>query len=269
MLGRDLEKSLLGAGFDVGVFDLPEFDITAMEQVGAVVEESDIIVNCAAFTNVDGAESAREAAYAINAEAVGQLGRLAKRCGVYVMHISTDFVFDGSKEGAYDENDEPRPLSVYGTTKYQGEQLLAESGCRGCIIRPQWTYGEGGNNFVSKMLELGGRMDALRVVDDQVGAPTATTEVAGAICELISRDEPVEGLYHYAAAGYVSRCDQARFVFAKAGWDVTVEACKTSDFASAAQRPLNSRFNCEKIQKCLSNPIRDWQGPLGEFLELI
>ena len=110
-------------------------------------------------------------------------------------------------------------------------------------------------------------MDTLRVVDDQVGAPTATTEAADAICELLSRDAFVEGVYHYAAEGYVSRCDQARFVFERAGVDVTVAPCKTSDFASAAQRPLNSRFNCEKIQRLLPAPIREWQGPLGEFVE--
>ncbi len=269
MLGRDVQKALVKAGFEVAVYDLPEFDITDAGHLAGVVEQSDIVVNCAAYTNVDGAESERETAYSVNAEAVGELGRLAKVNDVYVVHISTDFVFDGEKEGAYVESDEARPLSVYGTTKYQGEQLLAESGCASCVIRLQWTYGSGGNNFVSKMLELGGKMDALRVVDDQVGSPTATTEVADAMCELLSRDTLVEGVYHYAAAGYVSRCEQARFVFEKAGVDVTVAPCKTSDFASAAQRPLNSRFDCEKIQSLLPAPIRNWQGPLGEFVERI
>lgn len=267
MLGTDLENALGQAGFGVEVFDLPDFDITAAGQLRAAVGGSDVIINCAAYTNVDGAETEAESAYDVNAAAVGRLGELAKASDSYVVHISTDFVFDGRRSGPYGERDAPNPLGVYGRTKHQGEQLLAAGGCRHCIIRVQWTYGAAGSNFVSKMIELSKTRNQLTVIDDQIGSPTATTEVAGVICELLSRDKPPEGLYHFAAAGQVSRYDQARFIFDKLGVDIDIRPCKTSDYASAAQRPLNSRFNCEKIQRLLSEPIRDWQGPLEEFLE--
>ncbi len=267
MLGTDIENVLRQAGFDVEVFDLPDFDITDSKQLAGAVGRSDVIINCAAYTNVDGAESEAESAYEVNAAAVGRLGDLAKASDSYVMHISTDFVFDGRRSGPYVERDAPNPLGVYGRTKYQGEQLLAAGGCRHCIIRVQWTYGAAGSNFVSKMIELSKTRNQLTVIDDQIGSPTATTEAAGAVCELLSRDRPPEGLYHFAAAGQVSRYDQARFIFDKLGVDIDIKPCKTSDYASAATRPLNSRFNCEKIQRLLSEPIRDWQGPLEEFLE--
>ena len=267
MLGTDLERTLQQAGFGVEVFDLPDFDITDAGQLRTAVGRSDVIINCAAYTNVDGAESQAESAYDVNAAAVGRLGESAKGNDSYVVHISTDFVFDGRRSGPYVEHDAPNPLGVYGRTKYQGEQLLAAGGCRHCIIRVQWTYGAAGNNFVTKMIELSKTRKQLKVIDDQIGSPTATTEVAGAVCELLNRDKPPEGLYHFAAAGQVSRYDQARFIFEKLGVDIDIKPCKTSDYASAAERPLNSRFNCEKIQRLLSEPIRDWQGPLEEFLE--
>ncbi len=267
MLGTDLESALRQAGFGVEVFDLPDFDITDSKQLAGAAGRSDVIINCAAYTNVDGAESQAESAYEVNAGAVGRLGDLSQASDSYVVHISTDFVFDGRKSGPYAEQDAPNPLGVYGRTKHQGEELLEAGGCRHCIIRVQWTYGAAGNNFVSKMIELSKTRKQLKVVDDQIGSPTATTEVAGAVCELLSRDNPPEGLYHFAAAGQVSRYDQARFIFEKLGVDIDIKPCKTSDYASAAERPLNSRFNCEKIQGLLSEPIRDWQGPLEEFLE--
>ncbi|MCD6393722.1 MAG: dTDP-4-dehydrorhamnose reductase [Planctomycetes bacterium] len=269
MLGTDLDRALQQAGFGVEVFDLPDFDITDAGQLRAAVGRSDVIINCAAYTNVDGAEADAESAYDVNAAAVGRLGDLAKANDSYVVHISTDFVFDGRKSGPYVEQDAPNPLGAYGRTKYQGEQLLAAGGCRHCIIRVQWTYGAAGANFVSKMIELSKTRNQLKVIDDQIGSPTATTEVVGVICELLSRDNPPEGLYHFAAAGQVSRYDQARFIFDKLGVDIDIKPCKTSDYASAAARPLNSRFNCEKIQRLLSAPIRDWQGPLEEFLECL
>lgn len=267
MLGTDLEKAARLSGYDVKVYDLPEFDITDFDQLAEAVGHSDVIVNCAAYTNVDGAESNAQMAHSVNAEAVGRLGQLARENDSYVLHISTDFVFDGQKKTPYIESDPVNPLSVYGNTKYQGEQLLAQTDCRHCIIRVQWTYGAAGNNFVSKMIELGKSGTELKVLDDQVGSPTATTAIATAICELLKlKDMPI-GLFHYAASGYVNRYEQARFIFEKLGIDVRMVPCKTSDYVTAAKRPLNSRFNCQKIQKLLTEPIRDWQSQLEEFLE--
>lgn len=265
MLGTDLSAELERRGVDFAVYDLPEFDITDAGQVREVVGGSDAIVNCAAYTNVDGAESESELAHRVNGEAVGVLGEIAGRQGKWVLHISTDFVFDGAKDGPYVETDEPRPINEYGKSKLAGERLLAASGCAHCIIRVEWTYGRAGRNFVTKLLELSRQRSELKVVDDQKGSPTATTEAAAAICDCIGRR--VEGLYHFAAAGYTTRFEMARFIFDRLGGGVNIVPCSSSEFAGAAARPLNSCFDCSKIAAVLAEPIRPWREPLAEFVE--
>jgi len=264
MLGSDLTSICESQGFRVEVFDLPEFDITDPRQLQEALNAAQMIVNCAAYTNVDGAESQAELAYQVNAEAVGRLGAIARDAGKWVVHISTDFVFDGRSNRPYVETDPPNPVNTYGKSKLAGEQLLAQSGCGHCIVRVEWTYGSAGNNFVTKLIRRAKSHDALKVVDDQIGSPTATTEVAKAICELL-RKRP-EGIFHFASAGYVSRYEMARFILDKLSMDVDLLPCKTSEFPSAAARPLNSRFDCSKIASLLREPIELWQAPLEDFL---
>lgn len=264
MLGTDLAIVCRQQGFVVKVFDLPEFDITDSQQLKQVVEAAGLIVNCAAYTNVDGAESEAELAYQVNAEAVGCLGAIAKELGKWVLHISTDFVFDGQLGRPYVETDSPNPINTYGKTKLAGEQLLSDSGCKYCIIRVEWTYGSAGNNFVTKIIQRAKANKTLKVVDDQFGSPTATTEVAKVISELLPKMP--EGIFHFAAAGYASRYEMAKFIFDKLAMDVNLLPCKTSDFSSPAPRPLNSRFDCSKISALLDEPVRPWQEPLEDFL---
>lgn len=264
MLGTDLARICRQCGFGIKVFDLPEFDITDSRQLKQVVEAAGSIVNCAAYTNVDGAETEAELAYQVNAEAVGRLGAIARDSDKCVLHISTDFVFDGRWDRPYVETDPVNPISTYGRTKLAGEQLLSDSGCKYCIIRVEWTYGSAGNNFVTKIIQRAKANKTLKVVDDQFGSPTATTEVAEAIFKLLPKVP--EGIFHFAAAGYVSRYEMARFIFDKLEVDVNLLPCKTSDFPSPAARPLNSRFDCSKISSLLDEPIRSWQGPLEDFL---
>lgn len=264
MLGTDLADTCKRHGFDVKVFDLPEFDIRNSQQLKQAVDAVDIIVNCAAYTNVDGAESEAELAYQVNAEAVGQLGAIAKDADKWLLHISTDFVFDGRLDRPYVETDPPNPVNKYGKTKLAGEQLLGESGCKHCILRVEWTYGVHGNNFVTKIIQYAKKDKTVKVVDDQVGSPTATTEVAGVICKLLPK-RPV-GIFHCASAGYVSRYEMAKFIFDKLSMDVNLLPCKTGDFVSAAERPLNSRFDCSKIKNLLDEQIEPWQVPLEHFL---
>ena len=264
MLGSDLAALCQQRYDDVAVYDLPDFDITEQEQLQQCIKGATTVINCAAYTNVDKAESESELAHKVNAEAAGRLGPLAKEAGIWVLHISTDFVFDGQLDRAYVETDQPNPISSYGRSKLAGEQLLIESGCSNCIMRVEWTYGANGNNFVQKIMQRAKTNGRLKVVDDQTGSPTATIEVAKAICELLPKRP--EGLYHFAAAGYVSRYDMARFILDKLGMDVELRACKTSDFITPAARPLNSRFDCNKISDLLDYPIESWQGPLEHFL---
>ena len=267
MLGTDLSTECRCNDYNPLVFDLPEFDITNSDHLKRVISEADLIVNCAAYTNVDGAESEGELAHKVNAEAVGRLGDIAKSADKWVLHISTDFVFDGEGDKPYTEADTPNPINTYGKTKFEGERLLKESGCRHCIIRVEWTYGRSGNNFVQKLISRAESGNPVKVVDDQTGSPTATTEVSQAIRELAPKQP--EGLFHFAADGYVSRFEMAKFVFDKLAFEVDLSACKTTDFQSPATRPLNSRFDCSKITALLDRNIDPWQVPLELFLRQV
>jgi len=264
MLGSDLAVECRRWGFDVQVWDLPEFDILNREQVAEAVDAADAVINCAAYTNVDGAESQKELAHRVNGEAVGQLGRLAAGSGKWVLHFSTDFIFDGESDRPYVETDAPNPINEYGRSKLAGERLLAQSGCSHCILRLEWTYGTHGNNFVTKIIERARTCGQLKVVSDQVGSPTATTEVAGIVCWLL--EQRAEGLFHFAGSGYASRFDVAKFITEQLSLNVQVLPCRSSDYQSPARRPLNSRFDCTKIQALLGEPIRPWQESMARFL---
>ena len=267
MLGTDLTELCRQRGVNVQSFDLPECDITDIEQLEDAIAGSNTVINCAAYTNVDGAERETESAYRVNTHAPGELGAIAAHLGIYVIHISTDFVFDGQSSRPYKETDVPNPINVYGKTKLAGEQLLIASGCRHCIIRLEWTYGLSGDNFVKKIIRTAQQTKQIKVVDDQIGSPTATTEAAKAVLTL--PEKKATGLFHFASAGFASRFDTAKFILEKLNIPATLQRCKTGDFPAAAARPLNSRFDCSKIAALLDEPIEDWQKPLERFIEKI
>jgi dTDP-4-dehydrorhamnose reductase len=265
MLGTELSALLARKGFEPGVFDLPEFDIRDEHHVRAALDGAYAVINCAAYTQVDRAESERELCRAVNADAVGTLGAVAARRCVYVLHVGTDFVFDGALDRPYREDDEARPLSVYGATKLDGERQLQESGCRNTILRIEWTYGAAGANFVTKLLERARSGAAVKMVSDQVGAPTWTRDVAATLIELL--DQQATGLYHYAAAGYASRLQVAQRILEECGLDTHLVPCLTADFSAPAMRPLNSRFDCRRIDALLNRPRPRWEDSLRAFLE--
>jgi len=264
MLGTDVAAACTRRGYEVRVHDLPEFDIANPDHLRRAVEDADAIINCAAYTNVDGAESQPELAHLVNGEAVGRLGQLAREGGKWVLHVSTDFVFDGALDRPYLETDPPHPINEYGKSKLAGELLLQESGCSHCLVRLEWTYGRYGRNFITKLVEQAQTATALSVVNDQVGAPTATVEVARAFGDLVQ--QRAEGVFHFASAGYVNRYDLAAFVFAYLGLEMELQPCRTSDHPAPAARPLNSRFDCRKIEPLLRAPRASWQRPLEHFL---
>lgn len=265
MLGTELAARLAAAGRSVRVLDLPECDVRNPAHLDAAVADGGVVVNCAAYTNVDKAESEKELAKQVNALAPSELGRLARARGAYVLHISTDFVFDGTLDRPYAETDTPCPLSVYGATKLEGEQLLAASGCRHATVRVQWTYGAAGNHFLNKLAERARAGGVVRVVADQLGAPTWTRDVADALHVLLAR--PTTGLYHFAAAGYASRFEVARQLATALKLPARLEPCRTTDFPAPAQRPLNSRFNCAKIDALLPSDLRrPWPAALTEYI---
>lgn len=265
MLGTDLCAALRAAGRCVRGLDLPECDITRPEHLERALEGVTAVVNCAAYTNVDGAEANRDLADAVNHHAVGTLGALAASRGLYVLHIGTDFVFDGELDRPYRETDEPRPLSVYGATKLAGERALEASGCRHAVVRVQWTYGRAGQHFIGKILARAAAADELSVVADQVGSPTWTRDVAAVLGALL--DRRAEGLYHYAAEGYASRYEVAAAVLELRGLTgKRLRACRTADFPAAAQRPLNSRFDCRRIEGLLGLTRAPWREALERYL---
>ena len=265
MLGSEVVDLFSGTGIGATGLDLPKFDITDYEQLKEVCRQSDLIINCAAYTNVEQAESEPDAAFAVNCEAEGMLGEYANQYGAKVIHISTDFVFDGMKAEPYSETDQTNPINVYGQSKLEGERRLLTALPNACVIRVEWTYGKNGNNFVNKIVELAGCNSNLKVVCDQVGSPTATKEIA----DLISgfTNEVPEGVFHFAADGYVSRFDVAEFVFGRLGIDVNLEKCQSGEFKSNAQRPANSRFNTNKIKSIINKPVRQWDSVLADYLE--
>jgi dTDP-4-dehydrorhamnose reductase len=264
MLGMDVAAACVRRGYAVRICDLPEFDVTNPDHLREAVEAADVIINCAAYTNVDGAQSQSELAHRVNGEAVGRLGQLARERGKWVLHVSTDFVFDGSLDRPYVEDDPPNPINEYGKSKLAGELLLRQSGCPHCLVRLEWTFGRHGRNFITKLLERARTAKTLNVVSDQVGSPTATAEVAQVFCDLA--EQRAEGLFHFASAGYVSRYEMAAFVLDHLGLEVELQPCRTSDYPAPAARPLNSRFDCRKIEPLLREPIAPWQRPLEHFL---
>ncbi len=264
MLGQDVAAAAARAGYHVHCYDHHHGDITDAVALAQIVENNDVVVNCAAFTAVDLAESKFEQSQRINAVGPGILGCLAAAAGKYVLHISTDFVFGENGGQPLCESDPVNPLNVYGRSKYLGERLLTQSGCRCGIIRVAWTYGRYGNNFISKILELAARLPELKVVDDQVGSPTATANVARAMLPFLERE--ITGLYHYTDRGYASRYEVACFIASCRNLEVKITPCASAEFNTPARRPLNSRFDCSKIDTVLDFQRPDWHEEVRRFL---
>jgi dTDP-4-dehydrorhamnose reductase len=221
-----------------------------------------VIVNAAAYTAVDKAESERDAAFAVNATAPGVLAEEAKRTGALLVHYSTDYVFDGGKATPYVESDPPDPINAYGESKLAGEQAVAKSGCRHLVLRTSWVYGPRGKNFYLTMLRLAKERPELKVVDDQVGAPTSSLEIARATALLIGKG--AEGLYHMTAAGETTWCGFARAILGRAGIATPVAAIRTEDYPAPAKRPRNSRLDCARLRADFGVVLAPWEEGLAE-----
>jgi dTDP-4-dehydrorhamnose reductase len=259
-------------------------DLSNPDQIRAKLRESkpDLILNAGAYTAVDRAESERDLAMAINGRAPGVLAEEARRTGALLVHYSTDYVFDGSKNGPWVEDDRTNPLSVYGASKLAGEEAIRSAGGRYLIFRTSWVYASEGKNFVLTMLRLGRERDSLNVVDDQIGAPTTASELARATHEIatgiLARNASAEpdwaGTYHMTCGGSVSWCGFARSIFERApelldGKTPTVNPIKTSEYPTPAKRPLNSLLSNQKLQQRLGTTLASWQSALDEVLKII
>ena len=235
----------------------------------------DVIVNAAAHTAVDRAESEPELARTINAKAPGILAEEAKRLNAWLVHYSTDYVFDGSGDKPWIESDPTGPLNVYGATKLEGEQLIAQSACRHLIFRTSWVYGARGGNFAKTMLRLARERAYLKVINDQVGAPTGAdllADVTAHAIRMARHNADISGLYHLVAGGEVSWHGYASFVFDYARQKgialkaTAIEPVPTSTFPTAACRPHNSRLNTEKLQTTFDLHLPHWQAGVKRML---
>lgn len=270
MLGADVARAGERVGHELILLARAELDIVDGESVARVVGESnaDAVVNCAAWTDVDGAESAREAAGAVNARGAGNVARAAAKAGIPLVHVSTDYVFDGQAPRGehgnprpYIESDPTGPRTVYGDTKLQGERLVLEASPRHAVARSSWLFGVGGRNFVDTMLRLAGEREFLQVVDDQVGCPTWTGHLAPALLGLIERE--VNGLVHLAGGGHVSWNGFAREIFRQAEVECRVEGATTAEMRRPAPRPAWSAIESER-DDVIAMP--DWRDGLAGYL---
>ncbi|MFA7404840.1 MAG: dTDP-4-dehydrorhamnose reductase [Pelobacteraceae bacterium] len=264
MLGQDLIALLGDRGNGV---DIADIDITSPESVMAVIGDlkPEVVINCAAYTDVDGCESNIETAMAVNGEGVGYLAMACRDIGALLVQVSTDYIFDGGKGTPYVEDDAPCPLSVYGESKLVGEMNAAF--CQEhLIVRTQWLYGLHGNNFVETMLRLGAERDELAVVDDQIGSPTWTVDLARAIVALV--DAGCRGIYHAANAEFCSWNGFARAIFEEAGLNVSVKPMTTAELNRPARRPLYSTLECGKLSGDTGFRPQPWRNALREYLQL-
>ncbi|OQR26755.1 dTDP-4-dehydrorhamnose reductase [Pseudomonas sp. Bc-h] len=235
----------------------------------------DVIVNAAAYTAVDKAETEREMAHKVNALASQVMAEEAKRLNAWLVHYSTDYVFDGSGSDAWVESASVAPVNYYGATKLEGEQLIVASGCKHLIFRTSWVYAARGNNFAKTMLKLARDRASLNVIADQIGVPTGAdllADVAVAALQKSLLDPQLAGIYHLAPAGETSWHAYARYVidFARANGETlaveTISPIPTTDYPTPAKRPLNSRLNTQKLRDTFSLHLPDWQSGVTRML---
>ncbi|EML1595938.1 MULTISPECIES: dTDP-4-dehydrorhamnose reductase [Burkholderia cepacia complex] len=273
-VGFELLRSLQGLGRVVAC-DRSMLDLSDLDRVRSVVRElkPSIIVNPAAYTAVDKAETDVDAARRLNAEVPRAFAEEAARLGAALVHYSTDYVFDGTKEGAYVETDATNPQNVYGLTKLEGEQAIAATGCAHLILRTSWVYGRRGKNFLLTMLKLGSERPELRVVADQVGAPTWSKTIATATAHIVAQALAADdadwwaqrsGVYHFTSAGATSWHGFAEAIFAQAMGEHApkVLPIPASDYPVPAKRPSNSRLSHDKLTEAFGLRLPDWADAL-------
>ena len=281
-VGWELQRSLAPLGELVAVGSHSDDYCGHFENLDGIAQTvrtiaPNVIVNAAAYTAVDKAESEAELAHTVNALACGVLAREAKQSNACLVHYSTEYVFDGSGSQPWLETDSPSPLSVYGATKLAGEQAIISSGCQHLIFRTSWVYAARGANFAKTMLRLGAERDRLTVISDQIGAPTGAdllADVTAHAIRAVQQHPELAGLYHLVASGETSWYDYACFVldFARlAGVEIKVtddaiEAIPSSAFPMAAKRPLNSRLNTDKLCASFNLTLPHWQQGVARML---
>jgi dTDP-4-dehydrorhamnose reductase len=276
MLGTEVAAILWQRGLPYFASD-KEADIADLDQLRQFVSEKPLswVINCSAYTAVDKAEDEPELAFRVNTDGPGNLAAIARDKGAKLIHISTDYVYDGTKEGEYVETDIPNPLGVYGTSKYQGEVHIQKHLNEHFILRTSWLYGRHGNNFVYTMLRLFKERDEVHVVGDQWGSPTYAPDLAGALLEIIRLNSDAYGIYHFTNEGMVSWYDFAFEIYRLARKnklltrEVRIQKISTAEYPTNAKRPQNSCLSKSKIKNTFNITSRSWQVSLRSFFKEI
>lgn len=269
MLGRDL-MGILHSSFpnnEVIGWDIEEIDIQKEEDTVTKIEklQPDIVIHIAAYTDVDGCESNEEKASAVNAEGTKHVALAALRCQAKMVYLSTDYVFDGNKREPYLESDSPHPLNVYGRSKLKGEQYVQELVKGPLIIRTQWLYGKFGKNFVASILQQGREKRVLSIVNDQIGSPTYTVDLAKAISVLIQFE--AQGIFHVANSDLCTWYTFGQAILKLSGMDkVRIIPISSKELGRPAARPSYSVFNCQKLKKETGLALRPWPEALKDYL---
>ena len=265
-LGYDFQRLFKKENIDFIATDVNDLDITDINKIREFVKDKniDMIINCAAYNNVDKAEDEVELCTKLNTQAPYELSIVAREIGADFVTYSTDFVFDGTKNSPYTEEDIPNPLSVYGKTKLEGERKVLTSYDKSFVIRTSWVFGVANNNFNKQVMNWSKSKDILSIVDDQISSPTYSKDLAYYSWELIKTKK--YGLYHLSNGGEASKYDQAKYVLDKINWCGTLNPAKTSDFNLKAKRAPYTKLDSSKIEKIINKKIPNWKEGIDRFL---
>lgn len=265
-LGYDVVKELQKQNIDCNGTTRQDFDIIDFESTKNFITNymPDAVIHCAAYTAVDKAEDEQGLCYLVNASATENIAEICKKINAKMMYISTDYVFDGTKDGFYEVDDKPNPINVYGKTKLLGEQAVERILDKYFIVRISWVFGEHGNNFVKTMLRLGKERKEINVVADQYGSPTYTADLAPLLVEMIQTDK--YGIYYATNEGVCTWAEFAEEIFKIVGMDVKVNHITTAEYPTRAQRPMNSRLSKKSLQINNFKYLKLWNDALRQFL---
>lgn len=267
MLGQQVTKEFSKRYSEVFSLDKTELNITDYKSIEKTFSDikPQLVINCAAYTNVDGAETERDLAFTVNGLAPRLLANICRQYNSSLAHISTDYIFNGQSTRPYLITDQPDPINTYGASKLMGEQGIRESGCSYYIIRTSWLFGPGGKHFVDTILKLAGEREILKVVCDQHGSPTYTPDLAQGIADLTGTG--IYGTYHYTNTGTTTWYSFARKIIEIAGLKTKVEPCSTSDFPRPARRPANSAMDPLPMTQILKYSPPSWESAVEDYIK--
>lgn len=268
-LGYDVVRELQRRGHEAIGVNSAEMDITDAQKVSQVITNVavDTVIHCAAYTAVDAAEDHKEICHKVNAEGTRNIANICKKLDLKMVYISTDYVFDGTGESPWEPDDKREPLNYYGQTKYEGELAVETLLEKYFIVRIAWVFGINGKNFVKTMLNLAEKMDKITVVNDQVGSPTYTYDLARLLVDMAEMDK--YGHYHVTNEGYCTWYEFAKEIFRQTGANIIVEPVSSAEYPSKAKRPSNSRMSKDKLDENGFKRLPAWQDALSRYLKCI